>query len=81
MRNRDEDREIERDVTGTVKFVNAERGFGFISRDDKQPKVFVHIKAVLEAGCDALAKGQRWLFDIVDAGDGKVEAANLRLLP
>lgn len=36
--------------TGTVRFVDEKRGYGFISRDDKEPKVFVHLLAVREAG-------------------------------
>ncbi|MFN3727855.1 MAG: cold-shock protein [Allosphingosinicella sp.] len=76
-----DERVLESGVTGTVRFVNADRGFGFISRDDKQPKVFLHITAVLAAGHDDLEKGQRWMFDVVDAGDDKLEAANLVAIP
>lgn len=50
--------------TGTVRYVDQDRGFGFISRDDKQPKVFVHVTAVLDAGYADLEKGQRWAFDL-----------------
>jgi CspA family cold shock protein len=66
---------------GTVRYVDAERGFGFISRDDKQPKVFVHISEVQAAGFDRLEKGQRWLFDLVVDPDGRARAGNLRVEP
>lgn len=55
--------------SGTVKYVNADRGFGFISRDDKQPKVFLHVSGVQKAGLDAIEKGQRWIFDIDEGGE------------
>ncbi|QJR06063.1 MULTISPECIES: cold-shock protein [Sphingobium] len=62
--------------TGTVRYVDRDRGFGFISRDDKQPKVFVHVTAVLEAGYADLEKGQRWAFDLAE-DRGKQVAVNL----
>ncbi|QHD69666.1 cold shock domain-containing protein [Sphingobium yanoikuyae] len=62
--------------TGTVRYVDRDRGFGFISRDDKQPKVFVHVTAVLEAGYPVLEKGQRWSFDLAEDW-GKQVAVNL----
>lgn len=62
--------------TGTVRYVDRDRGFGFISRDDKQPKVFVHVTAVLEAGYADLAKGQRWAFDLAEDREKQV-AVNL----
>lgn len=64
---------------GTVRYVDEKRGFGFISRDDKEPKVFVHISAVQEAGHERLEKGQRWVFDLVEDPDGRVRATNLRV--
>jgi len=66
---------------GTIRYVDEERGFGFISRDDKEPKVFVHISAVQEAGFDRLEKGQRWVFDLVEDADGRTRATNLRIEP
>lgn len=63
---------------GTVRYVDEKRGFGFISRDDKKPKVFVHISAVQEAGYERLENGQRWIFDLVEDPDGRVRATNLR---
>ncbi|WP_370692566.1 cold-shock protein [Reyranella sp.] len=65
--------------SGTVKYVNADRGFGIISRDDKQPKVFLHISEVNKAGLDTIEKGQRWHFDVEDRGGSSPAAVNLRL--
>jgi len=65
----------------TVRYVDEERGFGFISRDDKEPKVFVHISEVQGAGLDRLEKGQRWIFDLVEDPDGRTRATNLRVEP
>ena len=50
--------------TGTVKFFNATRGFGFISPDDGSKDVFVHISAVQQSGMAALTEGQKVSFDI-----------------
>lgn len=63
---------------GTVRYVNTDRGFGFISRDDKQPKVFLHVSEVQKVGIDAIEKGQRWVFDIEQKRDGSSAAVNLR---
>lgn len=68
-------------LTGTVKYVDAKGQYGFISRDDKQPKVFLHIAAVLKAGHTAIRKHQRWSFDLVEGRDGRPKADNLSLLP
>ncbi len=64
-------------TTGTVKFVGPDGGWGFISRDDKQPKVFVHISEVQAAGFDEIVKGQRWAFILKEGQDGRVSAADL----
>lgn len=64
--------------SGTVKYVKADRGFGFISRDDKQPKVYLHVSEVQKAGLDTIEKGQRWIFDIVERGGSSPAAVNLR---
>ena len=66
--------------TGTVKFVGPEGRWGFISRDDKQPKVFLHINAVLKAGHTEIRKHQRWSFDLAEGRDGRPRADNLLLL-
>lgn len=64
-------------ATGTVKFFNAMKGFGFVSRDDGQPDVFVHISAVERAGLHGLNEGDKIEFDIEVDGRGKYAAVNL----
>lgn len=54
--------------TGVVKFFNAQKGFGFVVRDDGGEDVFVHISAVEQAGLSALAEGQPLGFTLVDRG-------------
>ncbi|MEO8618844.1 MAG: cold-shock protein, partial [Sphingomicrobium sp.] len=63
---------------GTVKFFNAMKGFGFISRDDGQPDAFVHISAVERAGMITLNEGDRVKFDIEVDRRGKYAAVNLQ---
>ena len=66
---------------GTVKFFNAQKGFGFIVQDNGGPDVFVHISAVERAGMRGLAEGQKVSFDIeADRRSGKSAAANLQAL-
>ena len=66
-------------ATGTVKWFNSEKGFGFIEQDGGQPDVFVHISAVERAGMSTLAEGQKLSFDVVkDNRSGKSAAENLR---
>jgi CspA family cold shock protein len=66
-------------ATGTVKFFNAQKGFGFIVQDGGGPDVFVHISAVERAGMSNLNEGQKLSFDIVaDRKNGKSAADNLR---
>ena len=62
---------------GTVKFFNAMKGFGFISRDDGQPDAFVHISAVERAGLPTINEGDRFDFDIEVDRRGKYAAVNL----
>ncbi len=64
------------EATGTVKFFNAHKGFGFIQRDGGGEDVFVHISAVERAGLEGLAEGQQLKFNLVDRG-GKVSASDL----
>jgi CspA family cold shock protein len=65
--------------TGTVKWFNAQKGFGFIQPDDGSKDAFVHISAVERAGIGHLADGQKIQFDLVsDRRSGKMSADNLR---
>ena len=63
--------------TGTVKWFNPTKGYGFIAPEDGSKDVFVHINAVRSAGLDTLNEGQRVDFDIEPGKDGKTAAANL----
>ena len=68
--------------TGTVKWFNAQKGFGFIQPDGGGPDVFVHISAVERAGLGQLAEGQKISFELVaDRRTGKSSADNLRVSP
>lgn len=64
-------------ATGTVKFFNTQKGFGFITPTDGSRDVFVHISAVERAGMSALNEGQRISYDVVTER-GKQAAANLQ---
>ena len=66
-------------ATGTVKWFNPQKGFGFIQPDDGSRDVFVHISAVERAGMSDLNEGQKLNFDILaDKRTGKSSAGNLR---
>jgi len=66
-------------ATGTVKFFNAQKGFGFIQQDNGGPDVFVHVSAVERAGMRGLVEGQKLTFDIeADRKSGKSAATNLQ---
>jgi CspA family cold shock protein len=64
-------------ATGTVKFFNAMKGFGFIQRDDGQPDAFVHISAVERAGMPTLNEGDRLEFELEVDRRGKYAAVTL----
>lgn len=65
--------------SGTVKWFNSQKGFGFIQPEDGSKDVFVHISAVERAGLRTLNEGQRVTYDIVsDRKTGKSSADNLR---
>ena len=64
-------------ASGTVKFFNAMKGFGFIQRDDGQPDAFVHISAVERAGMASLNEGDRLDFELEVDRRGKYAAVNL----
>ena len=62
--------------TGTVKWFNANKGFGFIEPDEGDSDVFVHVTAVQESGLGSLAEGDRVSFELVE-NRGKMAAGNL----
>jgi CspA family cold shock protein len=64
--------------TGTVKWFNAAKGYGFIQPDDGTKDVFVHISAVERAGMASLHEGQRVSYELERGPQGRVNAANLK---
>jgi CspA family cold shock protein len=66
-------------VTGTVKFFNATKGFGFITPADGSKDAFVHVTALERAGISGLAEGQKVTYDLESGRDGKMSAVNLSL--
>ncbi|MGF0538238.1 cold-shock protein [Agrobacterium sp. ES01] len=65
--------------TGTVKWFNSTKGFGFIQPDNGSQDVFVHVSAVERAGMNGLTEGQKISYDIVqDKRSGKSSADNLQ---
>ena len=67
-------------ATGTVKWFNAQKGFGFIQPSDGGKDVFVHISAVEQAGISNLAEGQKVSYDVVTTDRGKTAAGNLKAM-
>jgi CspA family cold shock protein len=65
-------------TTGTVKFFNTTKGFGFIQPDDGSKDVFVHISAVERAGLGTLTENQKVSFDLEKGNNGKTSAVNLK---
>lgn len=66
-------------ATGTVKWFNEQKGFGFIQPDDGGKDVFVHISAVERAGLRQLREGQKISYDLeTDRRTGRVAAGNLQ---
>ena len=67
-------------ITGTVKFFNATKGFGFIEPEDGSKDAFVHISALERAGMTSLSEGQKVRFELVsDARSGKMSADKIEL--
>ncbi|MDA8585493.1 cold-shock protein [Rhodobacteraceae bacterium] len=67
-------------ATGTVKWFNTTKGFGFIAPDEGGKDVFVHISAVERSGLQGLADDQKVSFDLAAGRDGRESAENLALL-
>ena len=65
--------------TGTVKWFNATKGFGFIAPDDGGKDVFVHISAVERAGLSDLNEGAKVTFDLENDRQGRASAVNLAM--
>ena len=66
--------------TGTVKWFNTTKGYGFIAPDDGGNDVFVHISAVERSGLTGLADNQKVSFELQAGRDGRENAADLKLL-
>ena len=64
---------------GTVKFFNAEKGYGFITRDNDEEDLFVHISAVERSGLAVLSEGDRVIVDVAEGRKG-LEVARVRLI-
>jgi CspA family cold shock protein len=67
-------------ATGTVKWFNSGKGFGFIQPDDHSKDVFVHISAVESSGLATLTENQKVSYEVERGGDGKSSAVNLKAL-
>ena len=67
-------------ATGTVKWFNSDKGFGFIAPDEGGKDVFVHITAVRAAGLEGLQDNQKVSFELQEGRDGRSSAGNLQLL-
>lgn len=65
-------------ATGTVKWFNGTKGFGFIKPDDGAADVFVHISAVERAGMNDLREGAKLSYELEQGRNGKSSAVNLR---
>ncbi len=66
--------------TGTVKWFNPVKGFGFIVPDDGSDDAFVHISAVEQAGLSSLNEGQKVEFDLQPGRNGRMAAADLKII-
>ncbi len=64
-------------LKGTVKWFNAQKGYGFIEPEDGSSDAFVHISAVEKAGLSTLNEGQKVEFELVEGSNGKAAAENI----
>ena len=67
-------------ATGTVKWFNTTKGYGFIAPDGGGKDVFVHVSAVERAGLKALADNQKISYELISGRDGRSSAGDLKLL-
>jgi len=67
-------------TTGTVKFFNSAKGFGFIEPEDGSKDAFVHISAVENAGLSSLTEGQKVSYELQTGQNGKTSAENLSIV-
>jgi len=65
-------------ASGTVKWFNPTKGYGFIAPDEGGKDIFVHISAVEQAGLGTLTEGQKLEFEMQSGRDGRTSAGNLR---
>ena len=66
--------------TGTVKWFNTTKGYGFIAPDDGGKDIFVHITAVQRAGLESLSDNQKVQYELREGRDGRQSASDLELL-
>ena len=66
--------------TGTVKWFNTDKGYGFIAPEDGGKDVFVHIRAVQDAGLQGLADNQKVSYELQAGRDGRESAGNIELV-
>ncbi len=67
-------------ITGTVKFFNPDKGYGFIQPEDGSGDAFVHISAVEAAGLRTLDRDQRVTYDLENDGRGRTSAVNIQAI-
>ncbi len=67
-------------TTGTVKWFNMAKGYGFIAPDDGSKDAFVHISVLERAGISSLSEGQKVEYELQPGRDGKSSAENLKLV-